>query len=996
MSTGDFLKHSQIMVGMLSISVAMGAAAAPAHAANDPRADKRASREARDGASGQPLVSLSTAQAQRASSETHRVATALRRAEGEDTARLVVRLAAPRSRTTVLQAAASLHATRVTEATADPTTLVLTMPVSRAQQVRRELKARPDVTSVVPAHRLSTTMLPNDSGWSSQSLYLSAVQAPAAWDVTHGSAAVRIAVIDSGVDVTHPDLAGKVVGTYNAVDAGTDVTDTDGHGTAVAGIAAAATNDASGIAGSGYDSSLLAVKVEDPAGEIWSDAVASGIMWAADHSAGVINLSLGSPDYDVLTADAVTYARSHGVVVVAAAGNEGTSTPFYPAALPGVVAVGATSTNGSTRTSWSSFGPWVDVAAPGAGVLGDSVGGGMVAGDGTSFAAPLVAGEAALLRARQPASSEAQVAAALTAGTGSDSLGFAHGLVNFRTALAHMSPHDAPAFTSPRAGAVVSGTVTVSANSTAPVVRFTGPGLSKDVPVVAGVASTPMATYGLAGQAVVRAASCEVGVCSPSSSSLPLTVSNPAPVLTAPTSGAVVTGATVTAAATARGGAVAFTVDGIRRALDATPPYSTTLPVTSLTDGKHTLASYLCNATGSVCDSKHPSPTRSFTVGRHLHPSIASVSPSRFSPNTDRRRDSTTVSYRLDQVQKVAVTVQNASGTRVVTRLLGSALSGGSHTWVWNGRTSAGATAASGTYKVSLATSRLLSNGQTLRGLATHSVVVDLVRPSITSTSASPATVYPYVDHYKDTTTVSFRLSEPVSRVQMRIYNRSGSLVRTVATGARATAGATKVTWNGRNNAGAGVPAGSYRYRLETVDVAGNERITPSYSIAVSSKKLVARNGSKVVTAYGSVHDLFIGDCSSLYHPGRASWADSIGYYSDWDCASTYDSDDLAAASHQYTLPAAVRYGTVRVAAYGGSATSYPDGAAVLYYDRFGQVSSTGKALGAADATYTGPTVAASSYLIGGRTMRWLAGTVDMDWYDIRSFTVSWTYYVLA
>jgi hypothetical protein len=68
----------------------------------------------------------------------------------------------------------------------------------------------------------------------------------------------------------------------------------------------------------------------------------------------------------------------------------------------------------------------------------------------------------------------------------------------------------------------------------------------------------------------------------------------------------------------------------------------------------------------------------------------------------------------------------------------------------------------------------------------------------------------------------------------------------------------------------------------------------------------------------------------------------------------------------------------------------------VLYYDRFGQVSRTGRVLGAADSTYTGPTVAASNYLIGGRTMRWLAGTVDMDWYDIRSFTVTWTYYVLA
>ncbi len=139
----------------------------------------------------------------------------------------------------------------------------------------------------------------------------------------HGSADVKIAIVDSGVDTTHPDLAGKIAGQYNAVDGSPDVTDTMGHGTFVAGVAAAATNNGTGVSGAGFDSSVLAVKVADANGNIDDDALAAGILWAADNGANIINLSLVSPVLTDLVRDALDHAAAKGVLVVAAAGNDG-------------------------------------------------------------------------------------------------------------------------------------------------------------------------------------------------------------------------------------------------------------------------------------------------------------------------------------------------------------------------------------------------------------------------------------------------------------------------------------------------------------------------------------------------------------------------------------------------------------------------------------------------------------------------------------------------
>ncbi|MGH8867735.1 MAG: S8 family serine peptidase [Actinomycetes bacterium] len=351
-----------------------------------------------------------------------------------DEVRLVVRLEARAGFAGEVAAARALGAEpAVREPRLDA--FSLDVPAGEADAVRRDLGERAGVDTVQVAHRRTLADVPNDPQWSSQSTYMSAVHAPGAWGLSQGRASVRVAVIDTGVATGHPDLIGKVVGQYNAVTGTSSVRDAMGHGTSVASVAAARTGNGVGVAGSGYRTSVLAVKVADSNGTLRSDAIASGIRWAADHGADVINMSFGGSATDWLERDAVAYAQSKGVLLVASAGNAGTSDLHYPAALPGVLSVGATSASGTSRPSWSSYGRWVDLAAPGAGIRAAVPGGRYGTVSGTSFSAPLVAGEAALLLAVQPTATAAQLTATLTAATTGARLGFAQGLVDFRSAV---------------------------------------------------------------------------------------------------------------------------------------------------------------------------------------------------------------------------------------------------------------------------------------------------------------------------------------------------------------------------------------------------------------------------------------------------------------------------------------------------------------------------------------------------------------------------------
>jgi serine protease len=228
---------------------------------------------------------------------------------------------------------------------------------------------------------------------------LDRLKAEKVWsDYSSGSNSV-VAVIDTGVDGAHPDLAGQLTpaGMDYVAGSGDGRTDPHGHGTHVAGIVAAVRGNSVGIAGLAPLAKVMPIRVLDATGSGWSSNIARGIIYAADNGADVINLSLGGPTEDASTKTAVNYAMSKGAVVVAAAGNSRTAgnAVNYPAAYPGVLAVASTERD-DTSSAFSNTGPYVDIAAPGGRIL-STVPGGYGYMSGTSMATPYVSATAALV-----------------------------------------------------------------------------------------------------------------------------------------------------------------------------------------------------------------------------------------------------------------------------------------------------------------------------------------------------------------------------------------------------------------------------------------------------------------------------------------------------------------------------------------------------------------------------------------------------------------------
>lgn len=233
-----------------------------------------------------------------------------------------------------------------------------------------------------------------------QQWHHAAIGSEAAWDRSRG-ASVVVAVNDTGADCTHPDLQGKCLRGYDFVNDDTDPRDDHGHGTHVSGLVAATANNAVGGAGSGPEAMVLPVKVLSSGGSGNMSWIASGVTYAADNGAQIINMSLGGRFTSSALRDAIAYAIGKGVTVVAAAGNESTSNPSYPAAYPGVISVAATDRQ-NRLADFSNYGDTLDVSSPGVGILSTVRGGSYQAWNGTSMASPIVAGVAALLKAQGP------------------------------------------------------------------------------------------------------------------------------------------------------------------------------------------------------------------------------------------------------------------------------------------------------------------------------------------------------------------------------------------------------------------------------------------------------------------------------------------------------------------------------------------------------------------------------------------------------------------
>jgi subtilisin family serine protease len=379
--------------------------------------------------------------------------------------------------------------------------LHVTNPARALRQLRRSHAVR----WVEPNHRLCIALTPNDPFYALFQWQLPVIGMPQAWDITRGDPSVSIAIVDTGVDSTHPDLApvmwtnpGETGLDANGNDKRTNGIDDDGdgyvddwqgwdfvasdnnpadengHGTHVSGIADARGNDGKGIAGVSWNTRVMPVRVMDANGSGSESDIAAGMAWAVAHGARVINASLGGPDPSQAITDVI--AASPQTLFVFAAGNSSANndvTPTYPCvdSAPNVLCVAATDSS-DQLASWSNFGPTtVDLAAPGDGIWSDWPGGGLTALSGTSMAAPHVSGAAALLFSADPLLTAAGARAALLASVdrlpGLAGLVASGGRLDVAAALAYIGATPGPAApvaTTASATSVTATTATVRGN----------------------------------------------------------------------------------------------------------------------------------------------------------------------------------------------------------------------------------------------------------------------------------------------------------------------------------------------------------------------------------------------------------------------------------------------------------------------------------------------------------------------------------------------------
>ena len=345
---------------------------------------------------------------------------------------------------------------------------------SEADVVAR-LRGNPALKSVELDRKFKSTLAVSDPYVGSE-WHLSKINATSAWDTTQG-AGVTIAILDSGVDATHPDLQPNLVPGYNAYDNNTDTSDVCGHGTAVAGSAAARSDNGIGVASVAGQAKIMPVRIAylDTTSNscyAYASTIASGITWAADHGARVANVSYGPLAGNTTIQNAAQYMKSKGGLVFISAGNDGIDENLTPTTT--LIAVSATDSN-DALASWSSFGSFVSLSAPGAGIWTTSRGGIYQAWNGTSFAAPVAAGVAALMMSAAPSLDSSTIEQALFASSvdlgaaGRDPY-FGYGRVDayaaVKAAIARVGVVDTQpptaAITSPTASSSVSGMVTIN------------------------------------------------------------------------------------------------------------------------------------------------------------------------------------------------------------------------------------------------------------------------------------------------------------------------------------------------------------------------------------------------------------------------------------------------------------------------------------------------------------------------------------------------------
>jgi subtilisin family serine protease len=287
---------------------------------------------------------------------------------------------------------------------------IIRVPKAAAERLITALQNHPDVEYAEPDFTAEAIATPNDPLFmNDQQWHLTMINAPAAWDISTGSSNVVVAVVDSGVNANHPDLAGKILSSgYDYVANDTNPMDENGHGTAVAGVVSPACNNDLGIAGVSWLSMILPVRVLNANGSGSYSAISSGITYAADKGARIINMSLGGTSSSKTLQAAVNYAWNKNCILVAASGNNGNNIAVYPAACSNVVAVAASDSLDGHPT-WSSYGSYIDVAAPGVDIATLYGADQYAWWTGTSFSSPVTAGVFALMVSKKPELSNTQL-----------------------------------------------------------------------------------------------------------------------------------------------------------------------------------------------------------------------------------------------------------------------------------------------------------------------------------------------------------------------------------------------------------------------------------------------------------------------------------------------------------------------------------------------------------------------------------------------------------
>ncbi len=347
---------------------------------------------------------------------------------------------------------------------------IVDMPPGREQALQQALSRNPHVKFAELDGVLTMQQTPGDPYYANQ-WHMAKVGAPLAWDTATGTG-ITIAILDGGVNSAHPDLAARIVPGWNFFDNNSNTADVNGHGTKVAGVAGAIGNNAVGVAGAAWNAKIMPMRISSATGAItYYSVVANALVFAADNGARVANISY-TVGHVASVQTAAQYMRNKGGVVVTSAGNTGLVD--IRANTPTMITVAATD-SADVRASWSTFGPTVDVAAPGVGIWTTTSTGGYAAVNGTSFSSPLTAGVVALMLSANPALQPSQVDAILT--STSDDLGtagrddyYGAGRINAARAVAAAKAavtvdSQAPTVAIVSPGATVTGIVSVTVSA---------------------------------------------------------------------------------------------------------------------------------------------------------------------------------------------------------------------------------------------------------------------------------------------------------------------------------------------------------------------------------------------------------------------------------------------------------------------------------------------------------------------------------------------------